>query len=925
MPTSLRVLIVEDSDDDTILMVNRLMEGGYDVQFRRTETEQDFLAALDSEPWDIILADYVVPRLSAPHAFLLAKNRLPEIPFVIVSGTVGGEIASAILRAGADSFVSKDNIDDLVTAVRRALQKAETRNLEPFCVGKTLKALIAEDSEDDALLTVAELEKGGFEVQFHVVDSADSMRKALQESPWDVVISDFLMPGFGGREALEVLNESGQDLPFILTSGQIGEANAVEIMKAGAHDFVPKRNFSRLVEAIHRELRNFQTRKLVVLAEKAIHELIGELDKQVHQRTKELREANEKLQISEAKFRTLVEQVPAILYTAALDEASTTLYVSPQVECLLGFSQTDYEFDHNLWQERLHPDDLERVLTEVGQCHESGEPLHTEYRMIARDGRPVWFLDEASVVSDSTGHPLFLQGLMFNISDRKKLEESSRLLSMAVEQSAESIVITDRDGYIRYVNPTFEKMTGYSSNEVKDQNLLFLKHEELNESFYDQFWQTIASGQVWSGRFLSKRKDGTVYNVHGTITPIRDESGEIVNFVGVQRDVTLEVQLQEALIQAQKMEAVGTLAGGIAHDFNNLLTVIFGYSELLLLKTPPGAKNHTELQTIKTAAQRGADLVKQILAFGRKLHTSRHPLSLNNEVELAQKLLCRVIPKMIRIDLNLAKDLKYINADPIQLEQLLLNFAVNAKDAMPEQGGVITVSTKNVVLTEEHCQVVPDARPGAYVVLEFSDTGTGMQKDVRDRIFEPFFTTKNPGEGTGLGLAMVFGIVQDHGGRITCESEPGVGTTFQVYFPAIVEEEEIIQAGAASDTRGGDETILLIDDEVAVMDLGKTLLSMAGYHALTASNGKEGIELYRANKDEIALVVLDLIMPEMGGIECLHNLVQINPNVKVLLASGLVGQVDRNKTAAAGSKGFVQKPYSMSSLLAKVREVLDAK
>jgi len=372
------------------------------------------------------------------------------------------------------------------------------------------------------------------------------------------------------------------------------------------------------------------------------------------------------------------------------------------------------------------------------------------------------------------------------------------------------------------------------------------------------------------------------------------------------------------------MEAIGTLAGGVAHDFNNILQVALGYSELLVGDEGLSRRHGADLQKINEAARRGADLVQRLLTFSRKTDIKPQPLDLNRRINEMLKMIERTIPKMIDIQLFLAQDLATINADPTQLDQVLMNLAVNARDAMPD-GGKLIVETANIVLEEEYARTHLDVKSGNHVLLTFTDTGSGMDKETLEHIFEPFFTTKEGGQGTGLGLATVLGIVQQHEGFIRCYSEPGHGTTFKIYFPALVSEEELKETVVRTIPKGGSGTILLVDDEEHIAELGKRILSKAGYTVLTARNGREALESYKEHREKISLVILDLIMPEMGGKQCLEGLLSLDPSVKVIIASGYSANGQTKGTLASGAKGFVNKPYDIRQVLAIVRSVLDEK
>jgi PAS domain S-box-containing protein len=481
----------------------------------------------------------------------------------------------------------------------------------------------------------------------------------------------------------------------------------------------------------------------------------------------------------------------------------------------------------------------------------------------------------------------------------------------------------DPEGRIEYVNHGYEHITGYRRDEVLEKRHHLFEPSEHDEAFYIDVQETLLKGTNWSGRFARTRKDGSSYTEDIILSPVRSSVGKIVNYVALKRDVSKELSMQYQLLQAQKMEAVGTLAGGIAHDFNNILQVVLGYSEFLLAAKEKTDNEYADLDKIYSASRRGADLVQNLMMFSRKVQPNLKPLNLNDEIVQIQKLLSRTIPKNIKINVHLSGDLELVEADISQMGQVLMNLAVNARDAMPD-GGKLNFETSNVNLDEDYCATHPNFQPGNYALLGVSDTGIGMDEETLSHIFEPFFTTKGVGHGTGLGLATVFGIIKQHKGHITCESEMGTGTTFKIYIPAIEKKLE----GGAQESRtpivGGTETILLVDDEEHLRDLGSTILKRYGYEVLTTENGREALEAYIREREKISLIVLDLIMPEMDGKKCLSEILHINPKAKVLIASGYSPISPTIPSLLPGAKGLVAKPYQMRKLLKAVREVLDA-
>jgi signal transduction histidine kinase len=381
-------------------------------------------------------------------------------------------------------------------------------------------------------------------------------------------------------------------------------------------------------------------------------------------------------------------------------------------------------------------------------------------------------------------------------------------------------------------------------------------------------------------------------------------------------------QLERELQQAQKLEAVATLAGGVAHDFNNLLQAIQASSELLLFKTHEGEPGFPILNQIIDAVGRGGELIRQLLTYSRKIKSEKRPIDLNDQTLQAHQMLQRTIPKMIEIELNLEENLKLVDADPVQIEQVLMNLAINARDAMPD-GGRLAIMTGNLSRPEKHRETQSVSPSGDWVLLSVSDTGHGMDKDTLEQIFEPFFSTKAPGKGTGLGLSMVHGIVKNHDGRITCRSIPGKGTCFRIYFPAVEFGTEKKPIEEKMKYQEGDETILLVDDDEAVRHTGKERLERAGYKVLTASEGEKALDIYRQKQLNIHLVLLDLIMPGMGGISCLYELLQTDPGVKVVIISGYSPDEETMEVIEACTNGYLRKPYTGEQLLSTVRKALD--
>ncbi|MBU4387986.1 MAG: PAS domain S-box protein [Proteobacteria bacterium] len=501
------------------------------------------------------------------------------------------------------------------------------------------------------------------------------------------------------------------------------------------------------------------------------------------------------------------------------------------------------------------------------------------------------------------------------------LKESENRYRTLFEDSRDGICISTRDGRLVDINQSWLDIFGYLREEVINMDVrgLYVNYDDRIR-FQREIEQ---GGSVRDYEIKLFKKDGTEIDCIMTVMLWRANGGSILGYWGMIRDVTEQKLLEAQLIQAQKMEAVGTLAGGIAHDFNNTLQVILGYAQLLLDNKKGKDIENSYIKTIEKSAQRAAELTSQLLVFSRKVESELRPVSLNQELIKEERLLRRTISQMIDIELKPAENLNIINADPAQLGQIIMNLAINARDAMPN-GGKLIFETKNIILDEKYCKVNLGIIPGGYVLMSVSDTGNGMDKDTLEHIFEPFYTTKQTGEGTGLGLSMVYGIVKSHGGHITCNSKPGHGTVFNIYFPVIKEIDNLEQAEPKNEAEiyGGNETVLIVDDVKSILELGQYMLSPYGYKIIKAENGEEAIKIYKTEKDRIDLVILDIDMPGMGGDKCLQEFLKINPDIKAIIASGYTGKLKIKEFMKNGAAGYVCKPYRLEDMLKNVREVL---
>lgn len=569
----------------------------------------------------------------------------------------------------------------------------------------------------------------------------------------------------------------------------------------------------------------------------------------------------------------------------------------------------------------LHPDDLPSFRASAAELAPTPHRTTSEHRWRTPQGIR-WFAWEEAALHDEQGALIAIRSVGRDVTRQHLAEEQYYRLSRAVEQSPVSIVITDLDGHAQYVNSKFTAVSGHTLEDLLDSNIEVLRDGHPNEASFQKFWETIRAGGEWRGELATTRGDGGTVWESVKVSCLRSPAGEITNFLCLREDVSERKRLENELRQAQKMESLGTLAGGIAHDFNNLLAIINGYAEFCQQGAQEPATLQKCLKEIHRAAQRASGLVRQILTFSRKTEVRFSPVDLNQLCRDLVALLAETFPRTVSFQLGLQDRLPPLLADQNQLQQIVLNLCVNARDAMPS-GGVISLAT--------------GTQPGAalqrlgadpfrtYAFLRVGDTGTGMTPEVRARIFEPFFTTKQGNQGTGLGLAVVYGIVVAHHGYIDVESTPGAGSTLTIYLPLAESLTSMPQTAAPNESfPGGSETLLIVDDEESLRTLLCTALTRKGYTTLTASSGLEAIEYVSDTTRHFDIVLLDLNMPGANGVEVLKILRLCRPKSRVLVVSGHITPTARAEFERLGQRDFIQKPYRLDELGRTLRTLLDA-
>ncbi|MDB6093954.1 MAG: sensor hybrid histidine kinase [Verrucomicrobia bacterium] len=568
--------------------------------------------------------------------------------------------------------------------------------------------------------------------------------------------------------------------------------------------------------------------------------------------------------------------------------------------------------------ELVHADDAASLLASTAELNRPPHRTVSEHRWLTPQGIR-WFAWEEAALKDSTGAIIAFRAAGRDITRQRLAEEQFHRLSSAVEQSPVAIVITDLDGRAQYVNPKFTDVSGRTLEDLLDRHIEVLRDGHPDEASYEKFWQTVRSGGEWRGELATRRQDGGTVWESVKVSCLRNPAGETTNYLCLREDVSERKKLEHDLRQAHKMESLGTLAGGIAHDFNNLLAIINGYAEFCLHGTADTAILQKSLREIRTAAQRAGGLVRQILTFTRKTEVKFTAVDLNQLVRDLVKLLAETFPRTVTFNLELPALLPPLLADQNQLQQIILNLCVNARDAMPT-GGTITLDTS----VHDGGIAGPNSVAGrSYACLRITDTGTGMAPEVRARIFEPFFTTKQGNQGTGLGLAVVYGIVESHQGAIEVDSIQGVGSTFSIFLPLAVRQVLAPAAAVNHDFPSGTESLLIVDDEDSLRELLVQTFRRQGYKATTAASGNEAIDVISDTSRHFDLVLLDSNMPGATGLQVMKVIRLCRPRTRVLVLSGHITPETRADFQHLGQRDFMQKPYTLDEMGRRIRQMLD--
>jgi two-component system cell cycle sensor histidine kinase/response regulator CckA len=779
------------------------------------------------------------------------------------------------------------------------------------------------------------------------LNEAISMR-----GPEGGVLGALVLPDLEGRAVMALQVDQPEPEPvstrlyqigFIAASGLAALLFAVLALMA-LHRLMVSR-LPRLVDAVRqvRQQSNFNARitlggtpELVALGSELncllasaqqeherLQTMNQDLEQRVLERTSELEAARAQERVCAEQdriYRTLFDFLPTGLMLESDD--GVILDVNPALCTSLGYAREEL-VGHPV--SLLLPPAQRHQTTENLTRLVNGETLLHEVVNQRRDGSLCSLKLRERLVMLSDGQ----RRIIVNAEDITGLHQAAQqaqLQSTALESSVNAIMIVDHGGNITWVNRAFTHLTGYTADEVVGQSPRLLKSGRHDLAFYRHLWNTVSRGELWRGELVNRRKDGSLYLEEMTITPVLDAEGRVTHFIGIKQDITEQHSLQQQLFQAQKMESIGRLAGGIAHDFNNLLQAITGFCTLLLDQMNPDSPHRSDVQEIDKAAHRAAGLTRQLLAYSRRQVMEPKLVDPNQLVENLNKMLRRLLGEDIELILDLAPELDQIQADSGQIEQVLLNLAVNARDAMP-QGGRLTISTYSLVFLKEDTLLVPEARYGRFVCLAMSDTGVGMSEEVMAHIFEPFYSTKGIGKGTGLGLSVAYGIVRQHDGMLHVYSQLGLGSTFRIYLPVAEAqapaEDALLPPDPVLKPVVPGIRILLVEDEDGVRGFAARALRGQGYDPRAVASVQEAVQIFHAENGNFDVLFTDVVLPDRNGLDLAEELLRVKPGLRVLFTSGYMD--DKSRWPAIREQGFtfLQKPYPVHDLLSALRSVLD--
>jgi len=906
-------LLIVDDDPTSLKLLRAQLEAEGQAVFEAHDGV-DALAVLERQRVDAVISDVLMPRMDGYRLCheIRKHARLYDLPVIIYTSTYtspGDE--KLALNVGADKYLKRPlSVETIIAALHEVIAVPHA--------ARHPKALLEVDvPKEYSEKLVSKLKEKNAELQA----AKDKFRALVEQSIVGIYIAQddqlvYVNPGMqkiSGRSEEEMTSRTIYD--FMVPEDRALARENISMRLSGA---VPSTRY--VLRVLHQSGAVLQVEvhssRTDYNGRPAVMGILVDIT--------ERKRAEEAAQRSQKRLRDLIDGLGPSMFVGLMTPQGILIEANRPALAAAGLKAEDVlgkPFEETYWW--AYSQEVQQQLREAIARAARGEASRYDVQVRAAENHLIDIDLSLQPLRDETGEVVFLVPSASDITERKRAEESLRLQSAALNAAADAIIITDRAGGVEWFNPAFTQLTGYSAEEAIGKNLRDLvKSGKHDQAFYKDLWDTILAGRSWHGEIINRRKDGSLYTEEQVVTQILDASGAITHFIAIKEDITERLQLEAQYRQSQKMEAIGQLAGGVAHDFNNLLTVIMGNTDLLLSDTSANDPKRGPLTDVRTAAERAADLTRQLLAFSRKQILEPKLMDVHEVVSGIEKMLRRLIGEDVELATDLAADPSWVKVDPGQLEQVVMNLAMNARDAMP-RGGRLTIRTRTLD-PGEPVDLEETASPK--VAISISDTGTGIPPEVKTHLFEPFFTTKGIGKGTGLGLATVFGIVKQSGGDITVESKPGKGATFTVILPSQPAPRQRGDSGASlRAVLRGTETVLAVEDEDAVRRIVKIALESAGYRVIEARNGREALEAVRRHAGAIRLVVADVVMPEMSGRELAERIVKDHPGVRILYMSGYMDDAVMRHGIVESGVAFLQKPFTPLALARKVREMLDGK
>ncbi len=910
MNLPLRVLIVEDSEDDMLLMLRELRRSSYTLEYARVDTPLAMQAALERQAWDMVIADYTLPAFSAPEALELLQSQQRDLPFIIVSGTIGEDIAVAAMKAGAHDYIIKGNLTRLLPAVERELREAKERH-QRRCAEQSLR-----ESEERIRLQANELAVANKVLQ----DYTDELEELYNQAPcgYHSLDKDGVFVRINDTE----LKMLGYTRDQILGKKKFADLLTAESLQSFQENFLWFQQQGSVRDLELQMLRSDGTILLVSLSATAMADSKGNylMSRSAIVDISDRALAENNLKQSEQKFRAMFDstfQFMGLLTTEGIVvEANRTALRAVAVELKEVVGQPFWAtpwWSHSPQQQIQ----LQKAIAQAA----SGQVVRFESQHICADGTRAIVDFSLKPVVDSEGKVVMLLPEGRDITERHQAEDKIREQAALLDITTDAIFVRDLEHRILFWNKGAERLYGWDAATALGKNaikLLYRPGETLPQ--FAAIETTLFQEGQWQGELQHVTSSGKTIIVESRWSLVRDKTNNPQSILTVITDITDKKRLEAQFLRVQRLESLGTLASGIAHDFNNILTPILAAVQLLPMKLSGiDEQSHGLLTLIEDSTKRGAALVRQILAFARGAEGKRVPIQVKHILAEVMQVARQTFPKNISLSCDIASaNLWTVAADANQLHQVLLNLCLNARDAMA-RGGTLTLSLENQVIDCAYARMNLSAPVGSYVTIKVADTGTGIKPELMERIFDPFFTTKEPGKGTGLGLSTVLGIVKNHGGFINVDSEVGKGTEFRVHLPAIADavKPQLEELALLS---GQQELILIVDDEPLIQQVIQSTLEAYNYRTLLASNGIEAIALYVEFADKINAVLMDLMMPSMDGLTAISTLQDLNPQVRVIATSGLAA--NNFAQVGTGVKAFLSKPYTAKELLDTLQRVL---